>query len=219
MELVVYSHTDVNYVLNYWFTQTEKYLSEFSKTVFINNKEHIPSKYNTLQYDDSKTYKERVLSCLEKLDNEKVILFQHEDMFLYDSPDIIELNKFSQLVQDEKVFLVKLLRNRSDLVSTPYSNLYLNSSDMFFSIQPTIIKVKNLKEIYSRAKGSTIWEFETNAMNLVFPGTSPSVFAYRSGNKRGKQHWDSDIYPYLATAVVKGQWNYNEYSKELNDIL
>ena len=26
-------------------------------------------------------------------------------------------------------------------------------------------------------------------------------------NKRGQFHWDSGVYPYFATAVVKGKWN------------
>jgi len=29
-------------------------------------------------------------------------------------------------------------------------------------------------------------------------------------------HWDSSIYPYVATAIVKGKWNTSQYSKELN---
>ena len=46
-----------------------------------------------------------------------------------------------------------------------------------------------------------------------------SCFAYDQGNKRGRNHWDSNIYPYVATAVVKGKWNLNEYSHKLNTIL
>jgi hypothetical protein len=32
-------------------------------------------------------------------------------------------------------------------------------------------------------------------------------------------HWDSGIYPYIATAIVKGKWDYECYSSELEDIL
>ena len=36
--------------------------------------------------------------------------------------------------------------------------------------------------------------------------------------KRGLFHYDSSIFPYIATAIVKGKWNYSEYKNEL-DIL
>jgi len=32
-------------------------------------------------------------------------------------------------------------------------------------------------------------------------------------------HWDSGIYPYFATAIVKGKWSIEEYGDLLNNIL
>ena len=37
-------------------------------------------------------------------------------------------------------------------------------------------------------------------------------------DKRGKFHYDSSIYPYICTAVIKGKWNFKEYKKELFEI-
>lgn len=37
--------------------------------------------------------------------------------------------------------------------------------------------------------------------------------------KRGLYHWDSFCFPYIATAIVKGKWNFLEYSKELSILL
>ena len=31
-------------------------------------------------------------------------------------------------------------------------------------------------------------------------------------------HWDSKVYPYVATAIVKGKWNYSEYESELSSL-
>ena len=36
--------------------------------------------------------------------------------------------------------------------------------------------------------------------------------------KRGKYHYDSSVFPYICTAVIKGKWNYKEYKKELFEI-
>jgi len=32
-------------------------------------------------------------------------------------------------------------------------------------------------------------------------------------------HWDSGVYPYFATAIVKGKWSVSEYGDLLEDIL
>ena len=37
--------------------------------------------------------------------------------------------------------------------------------------------------------------------------------------KRGQFHWDSTIYPYFATAIVKGKWNFSDYEDMLKPIL
>ena len=32
-------------------------------------------------------------------------------------------------------------------------------------------------------------------------------------------HYDSSVYPYVATAIVKGKWNMSQYPKQLEEIL
>jgi hypothetical protein len=36
--------------------------------------------------------------------------------------------------------------------------------------------------------------------------------------RRGIYHNDSSVFPYIATAINKGKWNYSEYEKELNTL-
>jgi hypothetical protein len=36
--------------------------------------------------------------------------------------------------------------------------------------------------------------------------------------RRGIYHYDSFVFPYVATAINKGKWNMTEYSNELNSI-
>jgi hypothetical protein len=42
---------------------------------------------------------------------------------------------------------------------------------------------------------------------------------YDNEPKRGGNHYDSNVYPYIATALVKGKWIMSEYSNELTPIL
>ena len=45
------------------------------------------------------------------------------------------------------------------------------------------------------------------------------LYYYNNEPKRGSNHYDSELYPYIATALVKGKWNLSEYQKELGDLL
>lgn len=220
MKIIVYTHSDVDWVWPHWYKQTKTYLNDYEKVMFVNTTPNKKENYDYIEYDDTLTYTKRVVSCLEHMNDEEVIIFHHEDMFLYDTPDLNLLNEYKKLITQDKVHLIKLLRNGDNLSSHPsHPSLYYNPSNLFFAIQPTIIKVKTLKEIYSNTPGNTIWEFEANAMKSSLSFKYVSCFAYDQGNKRGRNHWDSNIYPYVATAVVKGKWNLNEYSHELNTIL
>jgi len=141
-------------------------------------------------------------------------------MFLYDKPNLDILYEFKELVSNDKVHLIKLLRNGDNLFETPFHKfLYFNPDNLFFAIQPTICKVKTLKEIYSSTPGNTIWEFEKNAMQSSLTFKYVSCFGYNEGLKRGNNHWDNNIYPYIVTEVVKGNWNISVYKLELENIL
>jgi hypothetical protein len=60
-----------------------------------------------------------------------------------------------------------------------------------------------------------IWEFESSIQN--FGNEFVSILG--SEKKRGIYHYDSEVFPYVATAIVKGKWNFSEYPKELEEVL
>jgi hypothetical protein len=217
MKIILYTHTDVNWVYPIWFKQMDLFMNKFEKIVFINDSTDIDiEKMKTYLYDDKLTYKDRVFNCLSNMDDNEVVLFNHEDMFLYDTPDYEKLSEMENLVKSDLVDLIKLLRNGDKLTS--YNNFaYLYHNYDGFSIQPTIAKVKTLKQIFSRIEGDTIWKFESNSMSVVNNWGLTNLFIYDNKPKRGSNHWDSGIYPYIATAIVKGNWN-NEYLNELKII-
>jgi hypothetical protein len=45
------------------------------------------------------------------------------------------------------------------------------------------------------------------------------LYYYNEEKKRGLNHYDSSIYPYIATALVRGKWNLSEYNFELKPLL
>ena len=82
-----------------------------------------------------------------------------------------------------------------------------------------MIKVKTLKYIFLNVPGDNIWEFESNTSNKYLDNLiSLCSFNKDFDKKRGKYHYDSSVFPYVCTAVIKGKWNFKEYKKELYEI-
>ena len=66
---------------------------------------------------------------------------------------------------------------------------------------------------------ANIWELEVKSQKAVKKLKLKAGFSYRKGAKRGVHHYDNDVYPYIATAIVKGKWNLREYQDELGTLL
>ena len=220
MKLLLYTHSDYNWVWKYWHQQTDKYLKSYQKICLLNTKSNFRDDYITIKYDDKNTYKNRILSCINNLDNEEVVLFTHEDMFLYDKPNFEVLVQFCDLINNNKCDVIKLIRAFDNLdKSNLHNNLLTNPSKQLFSIQPSILKIKTLKHICENVPGDNIWEFEANT-NKKYLNNIKSYCAFDEAKdlKKGKFHYNSSIYPYICTAVIKGKWNFKEYKKELFEI-
>jgi len=63
----------------------------------INSNSDFRSDYDILKYDDNESYKRRILSCINQLNDEEIILFTHEDMFLYSKPNIEVISRLYKL--------------------------------------------------------------------------------------------------------------------------
>ena len=220
MKVLLYTHSDYSWVWKYWHQQTDKFLNDFEKICLVNSNSSFRKDYLTIKYDDKLFYKNRILSCLNEIDDEEIVLFCHEDMFLYMKPNFETLNQYINLIENDKCSLIKLIRAFEGLEkSNLHQKLFKNPNNQLFSIQPTLLKIKTLKYIYKTVPGNNIWEFEANTSNEYLKNLiSLCSFDINIDKKRGKFHYDSSVYPYICTAVIKGKWNFKEYKKELFEI-
>ena len=220
MKILVYTHSDYSWVWKYWHQQTDKFLQNFDKICMLNSNSSFRDDYLVIKYNDELTYKNRVLSCLNDIDDNEIVLFCHEDMFLYKKPNFEIIDEYINLVKNDNCELVKLIRAFENLdKSNLHKMLFKNPDKQLFSIQPTIIKIKTLKHIYKTVPGENIWEFEANTSKKYLKDLiSLCSFDPDVDKKRGKFHYDSSVYPYICTAVIKGKWNFKEYKKELFEI-
>lgn len=220
--LLLYTHTDFSDVWPIFFGQTSIYMKDYDKTILVNRySDEVPKDYKQLVYDESLPYHIRVHSCLSEMED-KPLLFLHEDMILYQEPIHADLASFFGLVENNQADFIKLIKagNPPFEKSGLHNNLTLCPKGLLFSIQPTITTVNKLKHIYLMTPGSNIWDFESRVSGVCeYLGyTNCYMTCYDSESKRGLAHWDSQCFPYIATAVTKGKWNYSEYPKELDSL-
>ena len=220
MKILVYTHSDYSWVWKYWHQQTDKFLQDFDKICLLNSNSSFRDDYLVIKYNDELTYKNRVLSCLNDIDDNEIVLFCHEDMFLYKKPNFEIIDEYINLIKNDNCELIKLIRAFENLdKSNLHEKLFKNPDKQLFSIQQTLIKVKTLKHIYKTVPGDNIWEFEANTSKKYLKNIiSLCSFDLNEDKKRGKFHYDSSVYPYICTAVIKGKWNFKEYKKELFEI-
>lgn len=215
--VVVYTHTDMVDVWKIFFGQHQKYMSEYKTYVCVNEQhDSIPSEYTQVYYDETKTYTERLVQSLDQI-NEDIILFTHEDMILYSTPNHELIGKYTQYLSENLLDSVKLLyaEDGSNTIVSALDETLVYNNLARLSIQPTILLKSVLRNTAYGSGKLSIWKFEESIIS------SGRDFSVRVGGekKRGIYHYDSFVYPYIATAINKGKWNFSEYENELGSLL
>ncbi len=226
---VMYSHSDYSDVWPVFITQMDKYFQDTKKYIFtdklINN---IPNTWQAILYDEGEAYDRRVESCLRQIDEEYCI-FHHEDMPLYAKPRYDLLESYKTILENEpdEVSYIKLIKGGMFTDShkgerfASYEGIYKISHDpnYMFAVQPSMWRTEDLLTVYSETDIDHIHEFEPMASQVCKQLDINGLYCYHGEDKRGMFHWDSIVYPYVATAIVKGKWNMSEYEKELSPLL
>ena len=214
LPIVVYTHTDMKDIWPMFFGQFKKYIKDTKVYVALNEKsDEVPSEYIQVFYDDSNKYTERWKEILPQI-AEEIILFLHEDMILFDNPKFDYIKKYYQYVKSNECNSIKLILAGENFSESSLSKELVYNEYSKFSIQPTIVTKEFFKTTLDSVGDLNIWNFEQ-----AIPSTGRDYMVRIGGErKRGLYHYDSLVFPYIATAINKGKWNYNEYQKEL-DIL
>ena len=223
--IVMYSHSSYSDAWNMFFGQIDKHFdNNVSKYIICDDHlEEIPENWKCITYDENLDYAKRVSTSLQKVE-EQFCIFHHEDMPLYKKPDFEKLKKYNKILdENDDISYIKLLRGgvhediKEQKVYKDSETLYELMPDHYFlfAVQPSIWKTSELERIYKTCKIEHIREFELVATEICRYFKVKGLYHFNGESKRGLYHWDSDVYPYIATAIVKGKWNISDYNKEL----
>jgi len=224
LAVIMYSHSSYSDAWQMFMGQFDKYFpKEVKRYVFVDDDKGIVGEnWNTVLYKDSDSYNERFSHCLESVSEDYCIL-NHEDMPLYSEPNFGELERcLSILESEQKLHYIKLIKG-GELRDIPYysvPNLFSipHDSQNIFAVQPTLWKTEKLKVVYQETKVDNIRQFEPQSQNTCRQNSIHGAYYFDSEPTRGLYHHDSSIYPYVATAIVKGRWNLAEYYFEIIEL-
>ena len=211
LPIVVYTHTDMKDIWPMFFGQLKKYIGNVKVYVAVNQNDSYLSEYTQIVYDDSKKYTERWMEILPQI-SEEVILFLHEDMVLFDFIKLDYIKKYYNYIKNNEANSIKLILAGEDFSESSFDNTLVYNDYSKFSIQPTIVTKEFFESVLNNTGILNIWEFE----QAILATGRDFMVKIGGERKRGIYHYDSLVFPYIATAINKGKWNLNEYMDVLN---
>lgn len=233
--LVVNTHSSCSDIWQIFYDQIKKHLPQITKIYFFTDSfetklMELGKDVVVIKYDDTKTYRDQFLESI-KFVTEKYFIYANEDYFLYDNVNWEKILYLTEILEkNEELSFIKLIKgpeltNKSNNYKD-YTNLYSldNKSSLFYSMQASIWKTKDKEKIYQFSpamhiadKGNTL-QFESHAYKTCSLLNIQGCLYYEGEDKRGMHHYDSNVFPYIATALIKGKWNVKEYVNELYPI-
>lgn len=200
-------HTNSEYqdILNLFIESADKYLLSNNHTLIYLSDIEVSGK-DCILYRVKDSYPKRLLNALKSIDSNIVGLL-HEDFILYDFPKYETLNNLITILQGSEFDFIRMIRSNDNIDKNIIGKLYKTPN---FAIQATFFKKRYLEKYLTTFIEKNIWALESSSPEFDTQG----LFFYDGEPLRGAVHHDSNLFPYMATAIVKGKWN-TEYKKEL----
>ena len=219
VSLIFYSHSSYSDLWEIFTSSVEEFCGiEFKEYLFLTDSGEIQAKYKRSLYKNEEEYSKRVLSALNEIDTEFVIV-HHEDMFFHAPVDTEKfLTSVNTLKEHEDISFIKYLKAGSPSDINRLSryrderDFYLIKSDFdyVFTVQPNLWRVGDLKKLLQEFDLNG-WKLETDTRGYCRSNNTQGL-CYFTGEegKRGMFHWDSIVYP-TVNAISKGKWITSEY--------
>tara|TARA_R110000824_G_scaffold362133_1_gene550076 strand:- start:947 stop:1708 length:762 start_codon:yes stop_codon:yes gene_type:complete len=236
LSIAINTHSSTSDVWPMFFSQLEKHFLNPSREkgfeggayVFSDDFTGICQNYKTVLYNKDSFFRTQYLECLKSV-KEDFLLYLNEDYILYDKVDLSKVGEFLKILKDNPdLSFIRFTRGPNITDKKLSSDLfYLSHDQPFFYSQTAAIWRKSVLQkihklgpnLHIGSKGVVDGHFEVEANKVCKHLNLQGVIAYNGEPMRGDCHYDSCVFPYIASAVVKGKWNLKEYSKELFPLL
>jgi hypothetical protein len=190
--------------------------------LFMISDKHIDSMSNEKQliYDNDEPYYQ-VWSKAANMFGDKYFIYLQEDFILYNKVNEGKIKEYCDFLDKNPQYsFIRLIKSGNLLNKKLSSTLYEIECDNIniFAMQATIWRTIDYIKLMNVVK-SKGWLNEGDYRNTMINLNMMGAYHYDNEIKRGSAHYDSNVYPYIATALVKGRWNIREYNNELSKLL
>lgn len=208
-EVIMHTNSEYFDVLDIGIPNFTKFGMDLGNTTLITDVKPKFDFKSTYIYENKLPYASRLLTALQTIDSSNVILL-HEDFILYNT---VQTNKLIELdgwlSKNPSYDFIRFMKSAESLdVKGPIENTWISTNQ--FAIQATLFRKDFLSSYLTKYSKHSIWDLEKEAKNNSHNG----LYWYNNEPKRGAVHYDSSLFPCMATAVYKGRWC-AEYVKEL----
>jgi hypothetical protein len=213
LNTICYTHSKCLDVHNLYSNQYKKHCS-YNLTFLCDTKIND----DTFVYSNDDQYYIQWLKFLENY-KESYFIYNQEDFILYNDVNESVINNLIKILNETDYSFIRLIRSGVNILNKYDDNLYItNEQEILMSLQCCLWKTEDFKKIMDTSECPNIrYEniLDITARNLNIKG----LVYYDNTMKRGMDHYDSNIWPYIATALVNGKWNIKEYKNELTPLL
>lgn len=226
LAVVVNTNSAYSDLWKIFFGQLDKFFLDYNIYVFTDESQGLPDFVKPIIYNKDQLFRDQYLSCLEHVE-ESIVLYLNDDYVLYDSVDIDIIKLLvNTLEESDDLSFIRFTRGSNFSDNKIADNLYLLDESLpdYFSQTASLWKKDDLHKMYSLCGNSHIGgdngeQLEVLADKICKLYGFYGAVCYFGESKRGIVHYDSNVFPYIASALVRKKWNVDEYRKELIPLL
>lgn len=221
--LIIDTNSNYSDIWKPCFGRMNKYVSGIRKYAFTDTPHgdvDIPDNVTPIIYNNTSSYRNQFLSCIKQIE-EEFIIYTSEDYILYDYVQMSTIKEISKVINDGGFSFCKFIKG-PEKTSHYKDNLYFidRNDPNFFAQQASLWKTENFMKVFETAPSeNTRMQHEPMGSSICRDLNYTGLQYFSNTNKRGIFHYDSEVYPCVVTAVVKGLWNVSEYPKEMSEIV
>ena len=219
--LFTYTHTNCKDLWELYLDSLDENFPEVKSVIAANELYEDCGRHKFCSYNDDANYCNEIIHCLNEQVDTDFFIYMQEDFFLFSKPDLSALKRYTDFLLESNASFVRLIKC-GDVTNTPVrDDLYWitepgmpHVSTTAYSMQPTIWKKSDFIKLYSVASCPKFRD-EPRYIAALNETKINGVYAYNGESLRGQNHYDSAVFPYVATAIVRGKWNTLEYPNEM----
>jgi hypothetical protein len=219
ISLLTYTHSNCSDLHKMYFDSIDLFFKPKKNYVLVDRPIDGIS-VSQIIYNENDNFSEQMLLGLSNIDTQYLI-YSQEDYILYDNVNLeLLINSINLLNDDKNIMFVRLISAGLNGNEEKYNEDYVildNNNDYFYSSQITLWRKESLIDMFKFSNVKYIVDEPKNSPFLKNIG-GIGLCTTLKGDKVGGHH-NSIIYPYIATAINKGKWNFSEYGDKLENLL